>query len=109
MHVDQAINEWGMETYRKEIGTWRNNHLAECPTASAQAVDARWECDCWSEYTRDDQFQIHFDISCDCGETTIYSTPDWDLPLVIEQLIVKMEQYRIDTCRFDDPAYYNEN
>lgn len=103
MHIDQAINEWGLEQYRQEKGRWSNNHLAACPTTTARGFDARWSCGCYSEYTRDDRFELHFDVSCECGESTVWSVGDWDLPMILQQLVIKMETYNDENyCRVGD-------
>lgn len=45
-------------------------HLVTCDSTRFQmSHDPRWECDCYSEVTRDDVFEMNGDIFCDHGTT----------------------------------------
>lgn len=45
-------------------------HLVTCDSTRFQmSHEPRWECDCYSEVTRDDVFEMNGDIFCDHGTT----------------------------------------
>jgi hypothetical protein len=112
MHADQLINEWGMLKYReyiKQYPHWKmNNHLASCDTAEAKQYDAKWECWCYSEVTREDTFMIYFTISCNCDESYDFSFSEWewDLPTVLREL----QAFSENPCYYESDEwadYYN--
>lgn len=104
MHVDQLINEWGLLKYRERFEIYRDStHLVVCDTAEAKAISAGWECGCYSSVTREDSFQITFEISCNCGYSYEY-TPyegEWSMPTVIRELA----EYQENNCYYESDEY----
>lgn len=76
-------------------------HIRNCQP-QIYAVDHAWECNCYSEYTRDDSWMIHFRVSC-CHQlfTEVRIEVDsYDMPEVLREL-ADMD----GVCMYDDPAY----
>lgn len=63
------------------------------------SVDMGWECGCWSEFTRNDQFEMVALLEGDKGQFT-YRYGRWgDLPSFIEELD---EYINGDTCPYEE-------
>lgn len=118
-NADDLANRWAWNKWRQnEAQYWRwygnlpsvwnrdkldrAHHIANCPSGHAVTTEHGWECACYSEYTRDDEWYVHVDVICDHdrinGERV--SANQWysDLPDVINQMI---EMDELD-CEYED-------
>lgn len=95
MNADERVKVWALDKYLDKYKGYENteyyhkfNHLKTCPTAEAYPVRAEWLCGCYSEYTRDDDFNTLFDIKCACGveDTFSYMSSDYSLPDILREL-----------------------
>lgn len=84
---------------RERIGTNRDaiDHLKQCPELSVRSPGHGWECQCYSDYTRDDIWQIRAEIHCPHGVVFdfVYNSPE-DLPATLEEL----EELDDQACRY---------
>jgi len=78
-------------------------HIKNCGP-QIYAVDHQWECGCYSEFTRDDNWMIHCRVSCKHGLMTDMrmSVDAWDMPEILREL---SELDAGDGCMYDDPEY----
>lgn len=95
MNADELVNVWALGEYKSRYRYYTDtayfhkyNHLITCPTVVAIPKSFGWECGCYSEYTRDDDFYTAFTITCDCGVEEHFglSTSEWNLPEILKQL-----------------------
>lgn len=77
-------------------------HLINCGSTHVSAVDHEWECSCYSEYTRDDEWVVHARVSCyhNIATDMRVNLDAWSMPEVLQELADMDEG-----CRFDDPDY----
>ncbi|MGK5530870.1 hypothetical protein [Streptomyces sp. URMC 129] len=86
--IDAKVNAWLLKKYRAEARSrgWQA-HLAACPTTVVKVADMGWECDCYSDYTRDDRFTFTAKLRCEHGEEAGWSYGSWsNLPDFIDEL-----------------------
>lgn len=108
--VDKMVSGFLVYKFRK-ARAWADNHTTEghlihCPTTYVSEAEAGWVCGCYSEYTRDDSFDVDATITCECGETTQWCYAGWgDLPAVLKEL----EEYNNSECPWEDFYYDSEN
>jgi hypothetical protein len=105
MDTDELIAQWSFAEFCKKFkyptSYGVNNeiwHLVECGTTISTVKTMGWECGCYSEYTREDYFDMYFDITCECGmkyELNIHE--NYGLPGFIEKL---------DAFQNNDECYY---
>lgn len=83
--IDDKVNEWMLEKFlgsskydKAKHGTIKNLHVL--------SVDMGWECGCYSEWTREDTFELTARFTGDKGEFN-WSYGYWaDLPRFITEL-----------------------
>lgn len=77
--IDDAVKEWLRDEYAKRYRKSRN-------AVEILSVDKAWECDCWSEFTRDDNFIFRALVRMD-GVEQDWEYGYWaDLPHFIHEL-----------------------
>jgi hypothetical protein len=90
--TDELINGWLLSVLRtgdarRQEPHLEHAHVRECPTTTVRMVDSGWHCDCTSEYTRGDRFELHALATCDCGAEFSWRAMHWgELPGVIDAL-----------------------
>ena len=116
MDADELVRKWLYEKfcsyYASRTDTYLNpelKHLANCPEVQLSSLDHSWECDCYSSYTRDDQWQASCKISCTHGfETSFWTNAseyDHGLPDIIKELIETDLEFF--TCPIDERESYD--
>lgn len=77
-------------------------HLVNCSPRVYGIPGHEWECGCYSEYTRDDNWMIHAYVTCSHGlfAQMVQRLDSWDMPEVLRQLAEEDEG-----CAYDDPDY----
>jgi hypothetical protein len=88
-------------TWQKQIlGEW---HIAHCD-ATVKPLSHGWECSCYSEYTRDDDWVYECTISCS-HDSVDYRAKAYDswggLPEILKELIEMDENY----CYYESDEY----
>ena len=76
-------------------------HIKHCGP-KIYAVNHEWECGCYSEYTRDDDWMVHTYVRCRHGLTVEMRlrVDVWQMPDVIQRLA------ELDPgCAYDDPDH----
>lgn len=92
-------NEGRLQRYRKEDVHNYNYQTDGGPSdITVLQADMGWECGCYSEFTRDDSFEITALIKTKSREVRfIYGT--WrDFP----DFITKLDEYMESTCSYDE-------
>ena len=77
-------------------------HLINCRSTRITAVDHEWECNCYSEYTRDDEWVVHTRVSCyhDIAYDMRIRFSGYSMPEVLRELSQMDEG-----CQYDDLDY----
>lgn len=77
-------------------------HMLNCSPRVYGIPGHEWECGCYSEYTRDDNWTVHAYVTCSHGlfvQMFHYVDP-YSLPEIIQELAESDEG-----CAYDDPDY----
>lgn len=77
-------------------------HLLNCTPRVYGIPGHKWECECYSEYTRDDQWTVHAYVTCHHGLFTqmVHYVDPWSMPQIIQELAENDEG-----CQYDDPDW----
>ena len=78
-------------------------HLRNCKGMRTMGYpNHEWECSCYSEYTRDDRWQIHVMVTCPHGLFAEFREElyPWDMPDVVRSMADEDEG-----CQYDDVDY----
>lgn len=98
--TDALVATWLLNKFRERFPS---HHLSSCPTAVAKVREHGWDCGCYSEVTRDDDWFAMFSISCACGqlqETSWMPGNDLSLPQALVELMdLDRELFE---CPYDD-------
>lgn len=88
MTIDDRVTAWLLDRLRAGDRVGRMDpHLISCPTSTVTVRDTAWECDCLSEYTRDDTFYLFARVSCGCGVSARWRYGSWrDFPGFFDEL-----------------------
>jgi hypothetical protein len=101
------VNAWLLERFRAADEYWRRDeaigHLRRCSSTRVVACEHGWECCCYSEYTRDDEWRIAVHLACDDGVSGEWDRSGlvWgDLP----ELIAAIKDADLDDfeCPYDE-------
>lgn len=83
--TDDLIKSWLLEKFLWS-GQYDKSKHGTIKSIEVISVDAGWECDCYSEFTRDDQFVMEGLFKSSAG-TWYWKYGSWsDLPQFIEEL-----------------------
>lgn len=97
--TNDYVNRWIIDKFKAEYST--DGHLATCPSLKVVGCEHGYECNCYSEYTRDDEWTMTATLGCDHGQTSVYRAFDWSsLPQVIEAL--RSDDLSVFECPYDD-------
>lgn len=79
-----------------------DEHLLNCSPRVYGIPGHDWECGCYSEYTRDDQWTVHAYITCHHGLLTqmVHYVNPYDMPEIIQELA-----QNDGGCAYDDPDW----
>lgn len=91
-NTDQLINAWLLSELRK--GNARRQdphpqhaHLRACASTTVRMAGSEWDCDCLSETTRGDRYELHAVAECDHGTAFSWRAGYFgDLPGIIDAL-----------------------
>ena len=77
-------------------------HLLNCDPRVYGIPGHAWECGCYSEYTRDDQWTVHAYVTCHHNLFTqmVHYVNVYDMPEIIQELAEQDEG-----CAYDDSDY----
>lgn len=100
MTADELLAAWALEKFRANE-LYQYNHLYSCPDAKATIKDSGWECGCYSDVTRDDDWHVEAVISCTHDESleTVWYSGSTNLPTIIDEMM-DLDRERF-TCRFE--------
>jgi hypothetical protein len=92
--VDALVNTWAFEKFVEESrGSWKDDnewwHLRDCKEVEIVRCEHDWHCGCYSEYTRDDTWEIAIHMECPHLGLKSWLLNRWswgDLPEIIAEL-----------------------
>lgn len=102
-HADKLVLAWALQKFREKAT--HVQHLTGCPDTVASNARHGWECDCISDITRGDSWQIHITVRC----PHVVQAVDWrwsdhegntSLPEIINELI-ELDKAN-GWCRYED-------
>jgi hypothetical protein len=95
--IDEMINDWLLEKFFWS-GQYDKAKHGTIKSVKVLSVDMGWDCGCYSEFTRDDSFELTGRFTSDRGEFT-WAYGRWgDLPTFIEELDAYQDRY----CPYDE-------
>lgn len=85
MTIDEKIDDWILEKFLWHGGYDKSKH-GTIKSIKVVSVDMGWDCACWSDWTRDDTFELTAQFESDAGKFE-WTYGRWgDLPTFIEEL-----------------------
>lgn len=95
--TDELVKQWLLERFLWS-GEYDKAKHGTIISIKVVSVDMGWECGCWSEFTRDDAFELEGLFESSTG-TWRWRYGRWaDLPEFIEDLAEFQESY----CPYDE-------
>jgi hypothetical protein len=95
--TDELVNAWLLEKFLWS-GDYDKSKHGTIKSIKVVKVDMGWECECWSEWTRGDSFELTGEFTSSGGNFT-WAYGRWgDLPQFIEEL----DEYQNNYCTYDE-------
>lgn len=99
--IDEQIKAWLIEKFLVDNMYSYSLHGGEDEISVIKA-DAAWECFCWSDWTRDDTFEVTALLSTRAGEVSFRYGYWGDFPQFIEELD---EYINNNACPYESEEY----
>lgn len=101
MTIDEQVEAWLLSRFF-ESGQYDKSKHGTVKSIKVTSVDMGWECGCWSEWTRDDTFELRGKFTGSAGDFE-WTYGRWgDLPRFIEALDEFIDG---NYCRYDDEEW----
>lgn len=99
--TDELVNAWLLQRFLDgaTIPRYHPVEHGEHDEISVQSADADWECNCYSDYTRDDQFVVEGVLKVKNGSLRIRYGNYADFPVFIEELYAFQNN---GVCQYED-------
>lgn len=99
--IDEQVNAWLIEKFLDSTKYSYSLHGDEDEISVIKA-DAAWECLCWSDWTRDDSFELTALLSTRAGEVSFRYGAWAGLP----QFIYELDEYiNGNDCYYESEEY----
>lgn len=83
--IDRRVEAWLLDKFLQS-GQYDKSRHGTIKSIRVIKVDMGWDCGCWSEFTRDDRFELTGQFASNAGRFT-WTYGHWsDLPQFIEEL-----------------------
>lgn len=100
--LDEKVEEWILQKFLRSTDYDRERH-GPIPEIKVISVDGSWECCCYSEWTRDDEFILWAEFEGAGGRRFSWNYGRWGgLP----DLITELDEYvNGNECSYEEDDY----